>query len=475
MSELPSAIIAGSTSFVQALQSQLRLRLGALPGVAHDPAEALATAGNGGLFVVECSSPPWVEAVRSLRGRCAPGVLSIVAAVPPGSAAEVQPLRSAGADEVVAWQGRADPVVWAVERVVARARAAGPATSGAGAEQRGAPPAAAPVTAPPAQVFDELEVVDGTPLPLDEPGAARAAPERAGDAAAGDAAVSAPPPAWPNAVPTAMDAEMLLIAAAAGHLPPEPLRAPIERVMAALTTVERLALMGGPAPDPAVLRCASGCRVRIAVALATAPAEPGSNDQGAAEQLLADVDGVLLAVKNLAALAGVDAADVAALRHALVDGGVELAGVVSRTAQQSPPAAETTTSAKATARARMLSMTLGSDESRTPWQRTVLIIVLATSVAAAAAFHGSRVYWRPTPELPTYPGAPEGLIAVPAAPGQTMLISHTGHIDPEQLKRFTAQQESTGMSVRQIGPGTLLVVPRPAASAADGTHQGAAP
>ncbi|MFL5433581.1 MAG: hypothetical protein ACJ784_03620, partial [Myxococcales bacterium] len=115
-----NAVIAGSKSFVEAVQPQLQLRLGAAPEVATDPAAALqACARRGGLLVFEHGAPEWAEALRSLRGRQGPVAVAVIAAVA-DLASAAQPLE--GVDEVVPWQGRPDPVMWAVERIVARAR-----------------------------------------------------------------------------------------------------------------------------------------------------------------------------------------------------------------------------------------------------------------------------------------------------------------------------------------------------------------
>jgi len=129
MSETLSAVVAGSKGFVDAVQGHLKLRFGAAPRVASDPAETLRVcADGGGLLVLEYAGSPWLEAVKSLRGACGDAALSIVAAVPLAQAADVQPLQRAGVDEVVSWQGRVDPVMWAVDRIVGRqsARPAGP-------------------------------------------------------------------------------------------------------------------------------------------------------------------------------------------------------------------------------------------------------------------------------------------------------------------------------------------------------------
>jgi hypothetical protein len=460
MSEPLSAVVAGSKGFVDAMGAHLKMRFGAAPRVARDAGEALAACGDkGGLLVLEYAGSSWLEAVRELRGL--PGresALSIVAAVGPAQATDVQPLKLAGVDEVVSWQGRVDPVVWAVDRIMGRSR---------GRQVSAAPPKLAP--APDEEADNGL---DRREIAVDESSAV-SAPVRpvVPIAAAKQVALEVPALPWPGAVPSAAAAEALLLSVVAGradaaadasHL------ATAERVLAAASELEQAALSGGDVPiDPVFLRSLASLRLRLDLALSSVPAAGCVFDQATAEQLLADVDGVLAQVKALAPSAppGVMPA-LDPTRLAIVDGGVQLAGALSQLVPEGvPEAAVPKVEKKPTA--RVLSNEKGED--KVPARRIALWVVLALALAGAAAFHANHYLRPPKPSGPGHlAGSPAGSLAA-RGPGQSLFImSPGGRFDQAELEKFKAEQELKGNTVQQVAPGTLVVVPGAAAAAEKG-------
>src|SRR5512138_3155701 len=122
------AVVAGTPAFARALAGAVLARIGALPRVAADPAEALVFArGPRAIVVVEFLGEDTLSALKDLvlEGE---GV-RVVAGVSAAHAAADEPLRALGV-EPVRWTGAADPLLDAVERQLAAAAAA-PADAGA--------------------------------------------------------------------------------------------------------------------------------------------------------------------------------------------------------------------------------------------------------------------------------------------------------------------------------------------------------
>ena len=455
MAQMRSAVVAGSKGFVDAVQGHIKMRFGAAPRVARDPAEACRACADGGdLLVLEYAGSPWLEAVKSLRGGCGDAALSIVAAVPLAQASDVQPLQRAGVDEVVSWQGRVDPVMWAVDRVVGR---------------QSAQLSELPLLA--SQPSEDVEVEKGfelreipaadapapTPIPV-----LSSAPRMA---ALSEAAV--PEVLWPDAVPSAVAAEALLLSLAAGRAQADAaLVAAAERALGGASELERAALAGADVPvEAAALRGAAAMRLRLDIALSTAPTGSAGVDQPAAQQLVADVDGVLGQLKALAAAAPAGVAPaIEPIRLAVVDGGVKLAGALSQLVPEGAPCVGSKADPKPST--RLLSNQKTETASTASRRQIVLWVFFAVALAGSAVFHGWRHVHTPMPSVPQrMPGAPEKSIAA-AGPRQVIFVtSEKGRFEAAEIEKFKAEQELKGNTVKQVAPGTILVYPRSAASA----------
>ncbi|HET9552134.1 MAG TPA: hypothetical protein VFP50_04140, partial [Anaeromyxobacteraceae bacterium] len=121
---------------------------------------------------------------------------------------------------------------------------------------------------------------------------------------------------------------------------------------------------------------------------------------------------------------------------------------------------------RAAAAVRVLSVQAGTDDvgeaeerrSRTVW------ILLAVALLGAGAFHGWRWWTREQAiaELRTLPGAPDGMMLLPSAPGTPKtLIPVKGPPDRTQVEKFKAQQSLVGNEVTELQGGGLVVAPRP--------------
>jgi hypothetical protein len=447
MSQPVSAVVAGSKGFVDAVQGHLKMRFGSAPQVARDPQEVLrACAEKGGLLVLEYAGSPWLDAVKNLRGLCGDAALSIVAAVPIAQAADVQPLQRAGVDEVVSWQGRVDPVIWAVDRIVDRQSALKStatrsepeaSTEGeTGFELREIPPSDLPATSTPIPVLSSATRSAAIPPAL------------------------VPTVPWPDAVPSAVEAEALLVSVLAGRASGDASqRVAAERVLATASDLERTALSGAEVPvDPVLLRAAAALRLRLDLALTSLPAAAGAVNQPAANQLLVDVDGLLGQMKTLAASAPAGAAPVLEpIRLSLVDAGVELTGALSGLVPETQPPVP---SAPAKAPAARILSNERSNEDTPLHRRIALWVALVLALAGATAFHANRYLHPAKPSGPGhFPGSPEGSVAAPGAGQRTFVMSPAGRFEPSEVEKFKVEQELKGNTVRQLAPGTLVVVP----------------
>jgi len=533
MPELNGAVLVGSGAFTSALLAPLMTRYGAGLRVNPDPDEALRHGKErGGLFVVEYQTDRWLAVFQELRSRLGEAV-RIVVALPAAKAhvlAQLRPLvdvaypaekgaapaldavgriaagqpvgtpfmQVPGGPELQVASAPVRPSTTPVPGTVALPRAAPPAPVAA---RNGAmpapmrytpPPTAAPAgrptltpvpyaptpapnaglvpvsPLPPADtladpidpldaVFDDIEE---EAIRLDDPFAAQNAPGAPAHAAASET--------WPGALPDDDTAEQLLAAAVAGLAPAED--ATLAAYVEAMTTIERAALGGEPLEaDGDVIRRAAALRYRVAVALATLPPTGTAVDAAAAGALLADLDATLGALKEAGAAAPSLSVPLDQLRRAVVKEAVDLSEAIHRIAPMEAPGLARAPAPAA--QARVLSVSAADTpgaEARRAWK---IWVALALSVVIAVSFHGYR-WWsahnaqRPPPVA----GVPAGLIAVKAGNGGFILTPDgIGTVDRAEYERFRTDLELKGMMVKEKN-GVVLVVPRPASTAAGATR-----
>jgi len=372
-------------------------------------------------------------------------------------------LQRVGVDEIVPWDGRPDSVSWAVERcLVSRRGRAEAAPAGPESRDYQAP---AHTTAPP-PILQRMTPAAGMPaMPAAPPAAGPVtAPVPAGLSRSATAAL------WPTNVLEGADAEWLLLAAVTGAASaPGPQRDTANKVAKGLTELERGVLLGGDVPvDGALVRRACGLRLRVALALASIP-EPGTAIDGAAVQgMLAELDQALTELK--AAGEGRPPEVLPALetlRSALVHEAIDLTEAVQRLAPAGVAAAPAEVrTAPAQPAARVLSVRKEEEAVRHPlpvgW-----MVALAIAAVAAAGYHLNRSLTRTAPPSFSHGGAPQDAIASSAGPGKPVVLvkKDGGAFDAAELQKLRTQEELMGRTVKQLAPGTVVIIPEKAAPA----------
>lgn len=284
---------------------------------------------------------------------------------------------------------------------------------------------------------------------------------------------SAPSPgpsggAWPTSVPGAEDAAGALARGLGGAFdPPGSPLACVAEVLGNLSEIERAVFSVEPPPiDTEPIRRAAVMRVRVAAALASAPARGAPVDSGAVSALLAEIDALLSDVSALAAEAPADLqSSLEAVRNALVKEAIDF----SEAAQSGAAEVEEAPRAPAPRVTKTRVLTVEKDAARATAERRrwPMLVLLALSIAAAAGYHGWHWYQRRS-ALATGFGGPPGMTSSPPRPGTARVLVPTGSAgrpDPADVLRFKNTEAAKGNEVRELGDGTLVVLPpRPKAA-----------
>ncbi|HEY6002705.1 MAG TPA: hypothetical protein VIV57_07505, partial [Anaeromyxobacter sp.] len=274
---------------------------------------------------------------------------------------------------------------------------------------------------------------------------------------------SAPSPAWPATVPgPAEAAEALCHAVASGAAPDGSPLAAIGDVLASLTDVERAVLAGEPQPiDPGPIRQAAVMRVRVAVALATAPQAGVAVDAAAVSALIAEIDALLSQVSALAEDAPEDLqASFEAVRNALVREAIDF----SEAAHRAGPAVAANESAapRPAAKARKTRLLpVDGGATKAGGRGLAVWIALGAVVALAAGYHGWEWHRRSEARAALSAGLPAGLTQIPGPPGGPRVLvrsSSTEAPDPADIARLKAVEEANGNKVRELD-GMIFIEP----------------
>jgi hypothetical protein len=513
------AVVAGSPEFVDAMLPLVTERLGGAPRVADSPHLASAICQGGArLLVYEHCGREWLSLCAQLRSAVGTELI-VVAALPPEHAGDVAEI-SAAASAVVAWRGEARPVLEAVNRVMAAREAPSapapaqrpgpvltPQPSLAGLRPVATPPppaatprprpvmavvgpqasrpaAAARPTPPSARPSADLAEESAFDTIFDEETAASAAtPPKAAEPVA-------PPPSptsavWPGTVLSAEDGLSVVRAALSGLWPEHRLRPVTEKLVAALSTAEKAAAQGHKLPfDPEPVRRAVGLRWQVAAAIDARPPLGAKIDQDAVQAILVGIDDVLSALKEQSDDAAPEALRaIETVRHALVKEAIDLTEALQQVAP--PELVEDVTKSRKARRARaatgtrMLRNVEAEDDGprQVPWG---LMVVLLLAVVAAAVYHGQRYVNRVNPAAPPISGAPSGTAGTVTPQGKVLVVPPGTRADPKELENFKNLEKAKGNVVRELVPGTFVVMPenaRPAPTPATGgaAAQGAKP
>jgi len=515
-------VLAGSPGFLDALLAPLQGRLGATPRVADTPHQAFALCQDGArLLVYEFRDREWLPLCSDLRRLAGTGLV-IVAALPPEHAAEAAPL-SASASAVVPWRGDPRPLLEAVARLGAQPAPAAvsrpapvlapmptltpprpvpPASRVPHAAASGTvppplrvapPPAAARASAAPVLLPEEEAPLPLPPSPVqlvppadegdpfaglfDEPAAGGAAnvAQPADPPTGGGTDASAPTPpvdevpflssgTWPGTVLSASDAEGLLAGTLVGLWPEDALRSLTERVVAGLSLAEKAALQDQVLPfESGPVRRAAGLRWQVAAALESAPPPGAAVDHAAVRAILSGIDAVLAELTRLSDGAAPEALRaIENVRHLLVKEAIDLTEAVQRlvpegTAEIALDAAGAGPRARAPG-TRIIYNVSGTSEIThpKPWG---YIVLLALAGMAAAGYHGYRYVNRPRPAAPVVSGAPSGTVGIVSPQGKFVVAPAGKKLDPREVESFKNLEQAKGNEVREVLPGTFVVVP----------------
>ncbi len=355
---IPGVVIGGSPRFVNAVIAPLASKMGVWPEVAPDPRQFMSLCGGARLAVLEVQGDEWLTLAHDLRALHG-GALGIVVAVPPDTAARHV---DDAADELVSWDGRAEPVLEAVQRLVA---------------SRGEPAGEAPPPPTPEGPDRAAKVVAEPPAPPPP--------------AAGEVVAPGSSDTWPGTIHSWSEAESLLVAAAAGLWPEEALRPLAERVVASLSDLEKGALRGSPLPvEPGPIRRAAALRWVVTAALEGAP-EPGSPvDAAAVQTILGEIDDALGGLKDAGAGPEVQPA-LEALRRVLVKEAVDLTDAVHRIVPSEVPQEPVRRAPPAPRKeeqAPRRDVAFAAGAGREPRGHRGLWIALAVTILVGLALHG---------------------------------------------------------------------------------------
>ena len=273
----------------------------------------------------------------------------------------------------------------------------------------------------------------------------------------------APTADWPSGLSTPAQAEDALQRALQGKADPgRPLQALVLKTLESLSELERAVLAGEPQPiDAAPIRKAAVMRLRVAEALASAPPQGSTVDSAALSAIMGEIDGLLAEV---AALLGGAPAGLApaleAIRNSLVREAIDFSEAAQRAAATNPAAApQPTAPSRRAAQARLIE-THSAHELPPEPRRLGAWIALTLVLLLVGGYHVRRYLERPPPaDVPTLPGAPEGLRLVEQAGRKTLVARPGKKIDPGQLEKFRAQEELKGNEVREVAPGVFVIHP----------------
>jgi hypothetical protein len=409
-------------------------------------------------------APAWASVLKDLA-RSAAG-LRVIAAVPPAAMESEQALRALGV-RTVRWEGDAAPLLDAI-------RPLGPALTPAPGAARPPAPVVTPApgaSRPPAPVLTPAPGASRPPAP----GPARSpAPgsffgDLGGEPVPAAPAVPAPPAPslWPATAPGEEDAEHLLVSALAGlTAAADPA---LDETIEALTPLETEALQSlASVADPAPIRRLATLRYRVAFAHSTAPAPGSPVDAGGCNLLLTEIDEALPALKGVAEKLPDRAAEIEAIRNALVKQAVDLSETLHRLQPGAPAAMPVRAAApdgrRTTGRMRI---DFTPEPPVATRKRTGMWVTFALVIALGGAFH-AREYWNrhTRAQQAGFPGAPAGLVGAQSSAGTpAVLLPGKKGPDKAELERFRNEQALKGNEVTDLPGGGVLVLPRPAGEA----------
>jgi hypothetical protein len=202
--------------------------------------------------------------------------------------------------------------------------------------------------------------------------------------------------AWPGNAPDLELAERALLAELTGAVPPVPAIAGVAaKVAGALSDLEKVSLSRAPLEiDASPVRRAAAMRVRVGVAIATAPPAGTAADPDAVAALLAEIDELLFEVNDLAVSAPpLLVAALSRCRSVLVKEAIDFSEVAHR--YERPDLEPGPASAvRRRSRPARASPTGAQGGLRMGWRSRALWVGVAVAAAAALALQGYGYFAR---------------------------------------------------------------------------------
>jgi len=272
-------------------------------------------------------------------------------------------------------------------------------------------------------------------------------------------------PMWPGNVPSHAQALEIL----RGQLTLAMSLPSARRLQEKLTQPEREALRTDGMAD--TLRDALVARWRLAAANDLLVNAQGKVDQAALDQLLAETDANLAALRDELTPAPELALAIDRTLEALTTEAIELASNVKQQASGQPmaaPAAAPTHAPKKAAPAPAQAAFQPAEEpGQQPGKKRSQVgayIALAVVLLTAGAYHAKSLMAPPN-EQSNYPGAPPYTQVVATDSGVLLVQwTRTGPTTPEQ-QAWLKSQQARGMQLKELSPGRYILTPAPKAPA----------
>jgi len=282
--------------------------------------------------------------------------------------------------------------------------------------------------------------------------------------------VYVPPPAaakveWPGGICGDAEAGEALRRALEGKADVRPLHALAAKVIEAASELERAVLKGEPQPfDATPVRKATVIRLRVAEALASAPAQGSPVDTAALSATLGQIDALLAEVAPLLQSAPEELVPaLEAVRNSLVSEAIDFSEAAQRVAVPTQAASASAIAApRRPQQARVLAMAPESEADRAQRRRGIFIgVLLVLILASAGAYHGYH-YWKKSQLAPPPPpiDLPAGYQLPNTGTKGPIVLYPKGKPDRAALQRFREAQGALGRDVYEMQNGTVLVVPK---------------
>ncbi len=274
-------------------------------------------------------------------------------------------------------------------------------------------------------------------------------------------------PMWPGNVPSHAQALEIL----RGQLTLAMSLPSARKLQEKLTQPEREALRTDGMAD--TLRDALVARWRLAAANDLLVNAQGKVDQAALDQLLAETDANLAALRDELTPAPELALAIDRTLEALTTEALELASNVKQQASGQPvaaPAAAPTHAPKKTAPTpapAQAAFQPAEQPGQQPGKKGPQVgayIALAVMLLSAGAYHAKSLMASPN-EQSNYPGAPPYTQVIATDSGVLLVQwTRTGPTTPEQ-QAWLKSQQARGMQLKELSPGRYVLTPAPKASA----------